>query len=57
MENQAKPYAAVIRWKNPADGDGISVQEYFHTQEEAKAWITQQRHDPVHYDWEVMKYA
>jgi len=55
--SDAKPYAAVIRWKTVADGDGISVQEYFATQQEAEAWIVQQEHDPTHYEWEVMKYV
>lgn len=56
VSHEPKPYAAVIRWKNVADGDGISIKEFFRTQREAEAWITKQRHDPVHYEWEVMKY-
>jgi len=50
---EAKPYAAVIRWK---DNDGIEVIEYFHTIQEAEAFITKQRHDSAYYEWEVMKY-
>ena len=52
-----RPYAAVIRWKDVADGDGISIQEYFHSVQEARAWIAQQKHDPIRYGWEVMKYV
>jgi hypothetical protein len=55
MTTEAKEYAAVIRWKDVADGDGISVQEYFYSEQEARAWITKQEHDPTRYKWEVMK--
>jgi hypothetical protein len=53
-DNQPKPYAAVLRWKDTS-GAWV-VQDYFATQQEAEAWIAQQRHDPTHYEWEVMKY-
>jgi len=53
-DNQPKPYAAVLRWKDTS-GAWV-VQDYFATQQEAEAWIAQQRPDPTHYEWEVMKY-
>lgn len=54
--SKPKPYAAVIRWNDPADSDGIEVIEYFHTIQEAEAFIAKQRHDSAYYEWEVMKY-
>jgi len=58
VSEHAKEYAAVIRWKDSvvASGDGVSVQEYFSTLQEAQAWISKQKHDPERYTWEVMKY-
>ncbi len=57
IPKKAAEYAAVIQYRNVAFGDGIAVQEYFYTIREAEAWIAKQKHDPINYEWKVMKYA